>query len=60
MSPFGGFPGMPKWEETPGKTQNSLEGLYIPSGMEMIPQEDLELIDVRNTLLSHRDPTLDK
>jgi len=30
---FKGFLGMSNWEETPGQTQNALEGLYISSGM---------------------------
>ncbi|KAF7647830.1 hypothetical protein LDENG_00165850 [Lucifuga dentata] len=35
MPPFGGFPGMSNWEETPGQTQNMLKGLHIPSGLGM-------------------------
>jgi len=34
MPPFRGFPGTSNWE-TPGKTQDILEGLYIPAGLEM-------------------------
>jgi len=34
--PLRGFLGMSDWEETPGQTQNPLEGgLYIPSGLGM-------------------------
>lgn len=32
---FGGFPSMFHFKETPGKTPMFLEGLYIPSGLEM-------------------------
>lgn len=30
---FGGFPGRSTWEETLGSSQNSLDGLYISSGL---------------------------
>lgn len=33
MPPSGGFGDMPDWDEKPGKTQITLEGLNIPSGM---------------------------
>jgi len=29
------FPGTSNWEETPGKTQDTLEGLYLPAGLGM-------------------------
>lgn len=35
---LGGFPGTSHREETPGKTQDSLEGLCVPS----IPQNEQE------------------
>jgi len=31
--PVRGFLGMSNWEETPGQTQNPLEGLYTSSGL---------------------------
>jgi len=33
--------GTSKWEETPGKTQDTLEGLHLPAGLR-IPQNELE------------------
>ncbi|KAK0155439.1 hypothetical protein N1851_002166 [Merluccius polli] len=32
--PFGGAPGTANWEKTPGPTQEPLEGLYPPAGLE--------------------------
>ena len=34
---------MPNWEKAPGQIRNTLEGLYIPSGLEDfgVPQEKL-------------------
>lgn len=37
---FGGFVGTSNWEETPGSTHNSVEGLFISSGLGM-PQDEL-------------------
>ncbi|KAK3513744.1 hypothetical protein QTP70_028732 [Hemibagrus guttatus] len=33
MSPWGGVPGMPHWEEAPGKTQDTLERLCLSAGL---------------------------
>ncbi|KAF7649880.1 hypothetical protein LDENG_00134550 [Lucifuga dentata] len=43
-SPEGGLPDTSNWEEAPGKTQDTLEGLHLPAGLEMpqSPQEKLE------------------
>jgi len=30
---FKGFPGTSNWEETPGKTQDTLKELYLPAGL---------------------------
>jgi len=36
-----GFPGTSNWEETPGKTQDTLEGFYLPAGL-WTPQDPPE------------------
>ena len=44
--PIRGFPGTSSWEETPGKTQDTLEGLYLPADWEHlgVPQNELESV----------------
>jgi len=43
MLPSEVFPGTSNWEETPGKTQHTLEGLYLPAGLGT-PRRELENI----------------
>lgn len=33
MPSFRGFPGMSRWEETSGQTQNSLQEIYLLTGL---------------------------